>query len=60
MLNPYIDASFNPDLDPSIEDNYDGLPIGQMIITTTCDCFHCTGIVAEPEPINTYEEDYAL
>ena len=59
MLNPYIDASSDPTLDPAIEENYDGLPIGQMAVTTTCDCMHCTGITPA-EPINTYEEDYAL
>ncbi len=57
MLNPYIDASSDPTLDPAIEENYDGLPIGQMVVTTKCDCYHCTGIA---EPINTYEEDFAL
>lgn len=58
MRQPYIDLSSNPDLDPAIEDNYDGLPPSGMVITTTCDCYHCTGI--EPEPINTHEEDFAL
>ena len=57
MLNPYIDASSDPTLDPAIEENYDGLPIGQMVVTTKCDCYHCTGT---SEPINTYAEDYAL
>ena len=57
MLNPYIDASSDPTLDPAIEDNYDGLPIGQMVITTKCDCYYCSGIA---EPINTHEEDFAL
>ena len=40
MLNPYIDASSNPELDPAIEENYDQLPIGQMVVTTKCDCMH--------------------
>ena len=57
MRKPYIDLSSNPDLDPSIEDNYDGLPPGGMVITTKCDCYYCSGIA---EPINTHEEDYAL
>jgi hypothetical protein len=43
MRKPYLDLSSNP---------------SSMVITTTCDCYHCTGI--EPGPINTYEEDYAL
>jgi len=60
MLNPYIDASSSPDNDANDPDNYDQLPPSStMVITTTCDCYHCTGI-ASTDPINTYEEDFAL
>ena len=59
MLNPYIDASSSPDNDANDPENYDELPIGQMVVTTTCDCMHCTGITPA-EPINTYAEDFAL
>jgi len=60
MLNPYIDASSSPDNDANDPDNYDQLPPNStMVITTTCDCYYCTGITPA-EPINTYEEDFAL
>ena len=31
MRQPYTDLSSNPDLDPSIEENYDGLPILRLL-----------------------------
>jgi len=60
MLNPYIDASSSPDTDANDPDNYDQLPLSStMVVNHACDCYHCTGI-ASSDPINTYEEDFAL
>ena len=49
-MHPFLDLSVDPESDPAIEENYDGIPGDH------CDCYACT--VAPP--INDFEEDYAL
>lgn len=43
-MHPFLDLSVDPESDPTIEENYDGIP----------------GDFDTYEVINTYDEDYAL
>ena len=52
-MHPFVDLSVDPQRDPSLEENYDGLP-GEF-----CDCHACTVALLD-EPINDHGEDYAV
>lgn len=49
-MHPFVDLSVDPESDPTIEENYDGLP-GD---------FDQSGDFDQYEVIDIYEEDYAL